>query len=156
MTILINREEIFQAVVDDDAGWQSLVNDNWDCLNNDDRRRIRVLATGRGSGGGGGAGGIDQVFSGTANSTTGDGQLVAGFVINQTPLATSIPQVFINGSLKLVGNGVKTTPVYFSNDSGVTAKAYGAFAAGDSLYWNGTYGGFDLDGSEFYQIQLRK
>jgi len=43
------------------------------------------------------------------------------------------------------GNGERTTSeCYFSDDGGVSAKAFGALAAGDLLYWNGSVAGFQL------------
>lgn len=47
---VINKDELFQLVIDDDPSWRELVNQLWNttCLNADDKRRIKVLATGRG------------------------------------------------------------------------------------------------------------
>ena len=40
------KEALFQAVIDRDDGWQTLVNEAWDCLLPDDRMRIYILAQG--------------------------------------------------------------------------------------------------------------
>lgn len=40
----IDKDAIFQAVIDRDPEWQTLVNESWSCLNVDDRRRVLVLA----------------------------------------------------------------------------------------------------------------
>jgi len=66
MTV-IDKEALFTAVLNDEAGWQSSVNSSWGCLIDDDKKRIRVLATGRGTGGGGGGGSGD--VEGPASST---------------------------------------------------------------------------------------
>lgn len=73
----IDKAIIFQAVIDQDAGWQTLVNDSWACLNPDDRRRILVLASGGGSGPVGSLGGFDAADDGLAAIFNTDGSLAA-------------------------------------------------------------------------------
>lgn len=84
--------------------------------------------------------------------TTGNNQ-PTGLTITNTP--TGLIIIALNGEIKSLGNGVKTKHCYFSNDGGVTARAYNAIVATDELYWNGVIAGYDLDASDvidFYYI----
>jgi hypothetical protein len=76
-------------------------------------------------------------------STTGDSQ-PTGALLTSTPNSYSRVQVFINGQLQRLGDGITTTDCYFSSDSGVTAKPLNSLSAGDELYWNGLVALFDL------------
>jgi hypothetical protein len=74
--------------------------------------------------------------------TSGNGQFT-GLTISQTPLPGGYVGVFVNGQEFEVGYGVTTSvPFYFSDDGGSTSKV--TIQSGDSLYWNGTFVGFDL------------
>lgn len=42
----MDKESLFQAIVDDDADWREQVNAVWDCLNEDDKLRVEILAQG--------------------------------------------------------------------------------------------------------------
>lgn len=52
--------------------------------------------------------------------------------------------VRVNGVGYEVGDGVRTKDCYFSADAGATARAFGAIAVGDKLYWVGSVAGFEL------------
>lgn len=78
-------------------------------------------------------------------ATTGNGQ---DTVVNITSAPKGDVLVLLNGIKQVLGDGVKTKDCYFSVDSGTTARAISAIAAADSLYWNGTVAGFDLDASD--------
>lgn len=68
----IDKQVIFDAVIDQDASWQDLVNAHWECLNYDDRRRILVLASG------GGGGSVEFVAVPAASADPGsEGQFAA-------------------------------------------------------------------------------
>lgn len=77
-----------------------------------------------------------------ASVTTADGQLATTTTLAKTPIGTI--SININGVSIEIGNGVKTKDCYFSSDSGATAKAFTAIAAGDSLYWNGSIAAYQL------------
>ncbi len=79
----------------------------------------------------------------TSALTIGDSQ-PTGVLLTSTPNSYSRVQVFINGQLQRLGDGVTTTDCYFSSDSGVTAKPLNSLSAGDELYWNGLVALFDL------------
>ena len=80
----------------------------------------------------------------SASTTTADNQVATATTLASTPGAGSYVRVFVNGVAYRLGNGVKTLDCYFSGDSGSTARAAGAIAAGDTLYWVGSVAGFQL------------
>lgn len=151
----VDKAALFDDIANNVAGWQTRLIAAWGCVSQsaDDVRMLKIIS--KGSGGGGDAG-LVKIFSGTVN-TVGAGApgLAAGFVINVTPLDGDVPVVSIDGANTLVGDGTTAAPCYFSNDSGVTARAYVDVAAGDSLYWNPTVAGYTLVGTEFYIIRVR-
>lgn len=44
----MDKEALFQAIIDDEPDWREQVNDAWEsgCLNQDDKLRIEILAAG--------------------------------------------------------------------------------------------------------------
>ena len=78
----------------------------------------------------------------TATVTSADGN-TTGVTIAATP--EGMVQIFVNGLLQELGQGVKTKDCYFSSDGGSTAKAITSIASGDTLYWNGSVAGYQLD-----------
>lgn len=83
----------------------------------------------------------------TPNATTADGD-DTGVVITYTPFSDSNVQILVNGLNVNLGDGVKTQPCYFSVDGGTTARAIADVEGGDSLYWNGSIAGYELDGTD--------
>lgn len=69
--------------------------------------------------------------SGAADGVT------TGLTITSTPGGDGMVDVYVNGQLVELGQGVKTADCYFSADGGTTARAISAIASGDTLYWNG-------------------
>lgn len=82
----------------------------------------------------------DQFETASATSSNGDS---AGVTIAATP--EGMVQIFVNGLQQELGQGVKTKDCYFSADGGSTARAVTAIASGDTLYWNGSVAGYQLD-----------
>ena len=62
-----------------------------------------------------------------------------------TPFNDGYVRVEINGRNQVVGDGVKTADCYFSGDGGTTARAIIDIIAGDTLHWNGSIVGLELD-----------
>lgn len=83
-----------------------------------------------------------------AEVTVADFDKACDTAVAFTPAADSYVEVSINGLAVVVGDGVKTKDCYFSANSGTTAKAIAAIAAGDKLYWVGTVAGYQLDASD--------
>jgi hypothetical protein len=73
--------------------------------------------------------------------TVGDGQFT-GLTISQTPVSGCYVGVFINGQEFEVGTATNSSPAYFSDNGGLTAKLN--IVSGDGLYWNGNIVGTDL------------
>ena len=55
-----------------------------------------------------------------------------------------------------LGSGNKTEDCYFSNDSGSTAKTIANIAAGDTLYWNASNAGYELEASDDVDVKYQK
>jgi hypothetical protein len=79
-----------------------------------------------------------------------------GITINYTPYGDSAVDIIVNGLGVQEGNGVLTADCYFSNDGGVTAKTIANIEAGDELYWNGGYAGYELTGDDTIDIVYEK
>lgn len=149
----IDKEAIFDAVLANDPGWQTLVNDNWGCLNMDDRRRILILASGGGASsfadltgdpndnpalaaalaaaGGALPSWDDQEI--TTLSAVNQGDPITATGLSNTP--TGRLDVYSPGGQHWrVGDGVKTKDIYMSGNGGTTARAYLAIVAGDIPY----------------------
>lgn len=83
-------------------------------------------------------------------TTNGDNSLASLNVITNTPINNCYITVFVNGQEFEVGNGTKDKPFYFSSDGGITAKGFddanlnGRVIQNDSLYYNSSYTGFEL------------
>jgi hypothetical protein len=82
----------------------------------------------------------DQFEAASATSSDGD---TSGVTIAAAP--AGMVNVIVNGIMQELGQGVKTKDCYFSADGGSTARAISAIAANDTLYWNGSVAGFQLD-----------
>lgn len=81
----------------------------------------------------------------TASVTVSDNDQATATTVASAIAAGSYPEVNINGVQQLVGDGTKASvDCYFSNDAGVTARAFSAVAAADTLHWNGSVAGFEL------------
>lgn len=63
--------------------------------------------------------------------------------------------LFVNGVRYNIGDGTKVAvPAYISGDAGVTARAFSAVVAGDSIRWNGSIAGFQLlAGTDLLDLQ---
>lgn len=79
--------------------------------------------------------------------TSADGD-TTGIQITYTPFSDGAVTVTVNGLGANIGDGAKDEPCYFSSDDGVTAKEIANISAGDTLYWNGSIGGFELDATD--------
>lgn len=75
-------------------------------------------------------------------NTSGDYQ-PTGFTLSFTPNDYSRMQVFINGQIQTLGNGVSSSVDCYFWD-GFSAVILSNLQVGDELYWNGIYSGFDL------------
>lgn len=143
----IDKQAIFDAVLAQDPGWQTLVNDNWNCLNPDDRRRILILASGS-SGGGltGSEGGFDAADAGLAAIFGADGSLAA---TNQITIFEGVGHT--NG-VTLETSAINGERIQsFANASGVLAVLVDTIPANsDAAGVKGTYA---VDGDYLYYYE---
>ncbi len=84
----------------------------------------------------------------TASVTASDEVIATVTTLTTTPGGDGYVGVRVNGIHVEVGNGVKAKACYFTDDSGTTAKAVGAIASGDELFWVGSAAGFELDATD--------
>lgn len=85
----------------------------------------------------------------SATSTSGNFQFT-GITLSVLPSDYSRIQIFVNGQLQNLGDGVTTEDCYFWNGS--SAVSLSNLIAGDQLYWNGIISGFDLDTTDTIQV----
>ncbi len=83
--------------------------------------------------------------------TAGDNQ-TTGLTITHTPAQGSYIGIFVNGILQVLGDASKVKDCYFSVDGGATARDILAIVAGDTLYWNGVLTGYNLDATDFIDM----
>lgn len=84
----------------------------------------------------------------TASVTSSDGDQATATALTTAPSGDSYIGVLVNGVAMTVGDGVKTKDCYFSGDGGTNARAFSALTAGDTLHWNGSIAGFQLDATD--------
>jgi hypothetical protein len=83
-----------------------------------------------------------------ALTTTVDGDDATAFTIASEPVDASYIIVEINGKGETVGDGVTSKACYFSGDGGASARNFAGankVTVGDTLHWNGSVAGYQLD-----------
>ena len=70
-----------------------------------------------------------------APATTTAANQTTGITLGESPAIGQIFGVYLNGTLREVGDGVKTKDFYFSRDGGTTALTLRRIRKGDTLYW---------------------
>ena len=63
---------------------------------------------------------------------------------------------FIAKQNLLSRTAVKTEASYFSNDGGTSARLIADIEAGDTLYWNGSIAGYELDATDDIDVGYEK
>ena len=87
--------------------------------------------------------------------SNGDGS-ATGITLVYTPFADSTVQVYINGVAVTETYGQKTGDVYFSNNGGITSKSVADLEAGDQMFWNSNYAGYEIGGGDLFDIVYEK
>lgn len=80
----------------------------------------------------------------TASATSSDGD-ATGISIDNTP--EGMVQVFVNGIMVYL-KGDKTGECYFSGDGGTTARTFASIVSTDTLHWNGSVAGYQLEATD--------
>lgn len=75
--------------------------------------------------------------------TSGNGSST-GISLANTPTNNINVSVYLNGQLQFLGNGTTASVDCYFGTQSATAKSISALSSGDTLFWNGTYIGFDL------------
>jgi hypothetical protein len=163
-------EAVEAAILADDENLDDIVLDNWGCLSEDDKRKLKVL-----KGGGGGASSFAELegdpkdnaalaaalaAAGGALPSWDDQEITTllavaqGDPITATGLSNTptgrVDAYNPGGQHWRVGNGVKTKDIYFSGDGGTTARAYNDAVIGDIPYLGTT--GSAAGGTEAGQV----
>lgn len=86
--------------------------------------------------------------------TSSDGD-TTGLTISNTPHNDSHVRVMVNG-IEVGLGGNKLLTCYFSADGGTTARAIADITSGDTLYWNGSIAGYQLDANDKINIIYEK
>jgi len=97
--------------------------------------------------------GIDLDKSPSATINDGDS---AGVSITHTPFSDSLVTIKINGMEVNLSDGNKLKECYFSRDGGSSSVLIQDIIAGDTLYWNGSIAGYQLDGTDDLDISYQK
>lgn len=97
--------------------------------------------------------GIDMNKNPIVTEVDGDS---TGLSITFTPFLDSYVNIKVNGMEVNLSDGDKLSECYFSNDGGVTARLIANIEADDTLYWNGSVAGFELDETDDIDIAYQK
>jgi hypothetical protein len=98
------------------------------------------------------AGGTGQHVQSQSNknmpalTTVADGDLACAVGLQSAPEFEGFINVAINGLMVTdIGNATRVgAEAYFSNDGGLTARAWNAIAVGDTIHWQGSVAGYQL------------
>ena len=91
----------------------------------------------------------------TPTESNGD-ESPTGITLEYTPFADSTVQVYINGVAVTETYGEKTGDVYFSNNGGIASKSIADLEAGDEMFWNSNYAGYEIGGGDLFDIVYEK
>jgi hypothetical protein len=136
------------------CGW---INSNGAVSSNSGRVPYLLLIESDGTGGGSSETGVNTGIdlNKVPSTTSSDGD-TTGATITYTPFSDSVVTIKINGMEINLSDGNKSEAAYFSNDSGSTARLIKDVEAGDTLYWNGSIAGYQLDGTDDLDIAYQK
>lgn len=99
--------------------------------------------------------GVEYTQTGVSLLTSGAGSST-GMSLDYTPFAESTVQVYINGVAVTESYGNKSTEAYFSADGGTTSKTISELTAGDTLYWNSNYAGYEIGPGDTIDLVYEK
>jgi len=136
------------------SGW---INSNGAVSSNSGRVPYLLLIESDGSGSGSSESGVltSADLNNSPSITSSDGDST-GITITYTPFSDSSVTIKVNGMEINLSNGNKNEDAYFSADGGTTSRLIADITAGDTLYWNGTNAGYQLDGTDDLDISYQK
>ena len=136
------------------SGW---INSNGAVSSNSGRVPYLLLIESDGSGSGSSESGVltSADLNNSPSITSSDGDST-GITITYTPFSDSSVTIKVNGMEINLSNGNKNEDAYFSADGGTTSRLIADITAGDTLYWNGTNAGYQLEGTDDLDISYQK
>jgi hypothetical protein len=92
------------------------------------------------------------VYDRVSSSITSGNDQPTGLFLSQTPNDYSRIQVYVNGQLQRLGDGVTSNvDCYISSTSSVSENLVN-ISSGQQLYWNGTFANFDLSTTDIIEV----
>ena len=79
-----------------------------------------------------------------------------GVTITYTPYSDSAVTIKVNGIAVNLGDGTLSEACYFSSDGGTTPRLIADISAGDTLYWDGSIAGYELEATDDIDISYEK
>jgi hypothetical protein len=83
--------------------------------------------------------------------TSGNDQST-GMFLSQTPNDYSRIQVYVNGQLQRLGNGITTNVDCYISSTPSISENLANISSGQQLYWNGSFANFDLSTTDIIEI----
>ena len=99
--------------------------------------------------------GVSYIDRSAGTETNADGQS-SGMIITYTPFLDGVIDIRINGMSIEVSDDVLESACYFSADGGTTRRLIADIEANDTLYWNGSIAGYELEASDDIEIRYQK
>lgn len=86
--------------------------------------------------------------------TAYDGDLACEIAVQRKPAPGAFITVVVSSwTVTDVGNGTRVGCVcYFSGDGGLSARAWGAVQVSDTIHWNGSVAGVQLDATDVMDL----
>jgi hypothetical protein len=72
--------------------------------------------------------------------------------LSQTPNDYSRIQVYVNGQLQRLGNGITTNVDCYISSTPSISENLANISSGQQLYWNGSFANFDLSTTDIIEI----
>ena len=79
-----------------------------------------------------------------------------GVTITYAPYSDSAVTIKVNGIAVNLGDGTLSEDCYFSSDGGTTPRSIADISAGDTLYWDGSIAGYELEATDDIDISYEK
>jgi hypothetical protein len=92
------------------------------------------------------------VYDRVNSSITSGNDQSTGMFLSQTPNDYSRIQVYVNGQLQRLGNGITTNVDCYISSTPSISENLANISSGQQLYWNGSFANFDLSTTDIIEI----
>jgi hypothetical protein len=92
------------------------------------------------------------VYDRVNSSVTSGNDQSTGMFLSQTPNDYSRIQVYVNGQLQRLGNGITTNVDCYISSTPSISENLANISSGQQLYWNGAFANFDLSTTDIIEI----